>query len=627
MYREGFSIRSRLARLVNIGLPLVICGAAQVALGLTVTLAWDPSVSSGIAGYKVYYGASTGQYTNSIATAGTSLTVSNLLDGQTYYFAATAFDSFGVESDFSAETNYVPVSGKPPETAPVITAIGTQTLSPGAVAGPLPFTIGDAESAPNALTVTATSSDKTFIPDANIMLSGSGSNRAVTVTPAQSSGSATVTLTVSDGTLSSSSAFLVSVQSGTPSPNPSIDVTTVGDGTVTPATSSMVQGRTYTLTAKPGKNQVFAGWSGDLSSTTPRLKIKFDHAIHLHASFIPNPFIPVSGKYAGLFFETNGVELNSAGGLAVMVNPRGNYSGRFQIGPNRYAFSGKLTLDLQGSNTLQRGVAPAVTVEFRLGTNDESDQLFGHLSGNGWVADLSGDRSVFNARTNPAPQAGLYTILLPSQSSGSTMPEGHSFGTVKVNPNGTINFAGSLADGTRASQSAPISKFGTWPMAVMLYGGQGSLISWLKFTNDTATATDINGRLSWIKSSMARTRMYPSGFAMQTAAIGSVYARPATALDSVLTFTQGNLDLGGGNLAGETNVAVNVLANKILAADGVSAKLTFAPGNGLFRGTVPDPVTGKYLRVSGVAFQKQNLAAGMISGLTETGWAMLTAAP
>ena len=124
----------------------------------TLTVAWDASTSANIAGYKVYYGPATRNYTNSVSTTGTSLSISNLIDGQMYYFAATAYDTFGVESDYSSETNYVPISGRPIDTAPVISLVADQNVAPGGVVGPLTFFVSDAETSASQLTVTATSS-------------------------------------------------------------------------------------------------------------------------------------------------------------------------------------------------------------------------------------------------------------------------------------------------------------------------------------------------------------------------------------------------------------------------------------------------------------------------------------
>jgi hypothetical protein len=74
----------------------------------SVTLAWNPSVpSTGVAGYTIYYGASSRNYTNLIEVGlATSAVVSNLVAGTPYYFAITAQASTGVESDYSSELEW-----------------------------------------------------------------------------------------------------------------------------------------------------------------------------------------------------------------------------------------------------------------------------------------------------------------------------------------------------------------------------------------------------------------------------------------------------------------------------------------------------------------------------------------
>lgn len=77
--------------------------AGQV-VAAEIKLEWDPSESSGVAGYKVYYGTQSGNYSTSVdAGDQTSATLTGLADGQTYYIATTAYDSTGAESDFSNE--------------------------------------------------------------------------------------------------------------------------------------------------------------------------------------------------------------------------------------------------------------------------------------------------------------------------------------------------------------------------------------------------------------------------------------------------------------------------------------------------------------------------------------------
>jgi hypothetical protein len=79
-----------------------LVGAAQV------TVAWDPSVTQGVSGYKVYYGTQSKVYTL-VANAGSqvSVVVPSLQEGLTYYFAAKSYDSAGRESAYSNEVPYV----------------------------------------------------------------------------------------------------------------------------------------------------------------------------------------------------------------------------------------------------------------------------------------------------------------------------------------------------------------------------------------------------------------------------------------------------------------------------------------------------------------------------------------
>ena len=88
-------------------------------------------------------------------------------------------------------------------TVPSISALpGLVNVVMGSTPTPVNFTIADAESAPGDLRVTATSSNTTLLPNANISLGGSGANRTVTLTPASGqTGAATVTLLLRDADL------------------------------------------------------------------------------------------------------------------------------------------------------------------------------------------------------------------------------------------------------------------------------------------------------------------------------------------------------------------------------------------------------------------------------------------
>ena len=88
-------------------LPGVLVGLMQLSAFAAgrVTLAWNPSTDPLVVGYNVYYGGASGAYTNEISAGNaTNVIISGLVEGATYYFAATAYSSSGLESLFSSDT-------------------------------------------------------------------------------------------------------------------------------------------------------------------------------------------------------------------------------------------------------------------------------------------------------------------------------------------------------------------------------------------------------------------------------------------------------------------------------------------------------------------------------------------
>ncbi|MGA6826000.1 fibronectin type III domain-containing protein [Nitrospira sp. NS4] len=72
----------------------------------SVSVAWDPVTSTGLAGYKVYMGTASGNYGTPIDVGNvTSSLVDSLLVGTTYYFVVTAYNSSGLESPPSTEVS------------------------------------------------------------------------------------------------------------------------------------------------------------------------------------------------------------------------------------------------------------------------------------------------------------------------------------------------------------------------------------------------------------------------------------------------------------------------------------------------------------------------------------------
>lgn len=100
----------------------------------------------------------------------------------------------------------------PVNDVPTVSAIPHQIIDEDGVTQALSFVITDVETPVDGLTLSATSTNITLVPHANIVLGGSGANRIVTVTPAPNQfGSATITVRANDGTGTGSRSFSLTV--------------------------------------------------------------------------------------------------------------------------------------------------------------------------------------------------------------------------------------------------------------------------------------------------------------------------------------------------------------------------------------------------------------------------------
>ena len=498
------------------------------------------------------------------------------------------------------------VTVTPVNTAPTISSIANQAIVAGGNSGLLNFTIGDVETPAASLVLTASSTAPGLLPVANIVFGGSSSNRTVRLTPVSGqTGTATVTLTVNDGAATASTTFNVSVQPATSQ----LSITKNGQGTVTPDLNSttLIIGQSYTVTATPATGYEFSGWTGSIQSSSPTLTFVMASNLVLQANFVASPYTTASATYNGLFNEADEVRLNSAGAFNVYVGISGDYSGWVQLGYARYSFSGKLDLNLRGTNVIARYNANSLTVELSIGQGAQAGQAYGRVTDGVWSSPLSGGRITSNASF-----AGDYTVVIPGLVGDPQIPAGDGYATLHVGTDGLATMSGTLADGSQFMQSAYVTDEGDWPVYVSLYSAKGVVVSWMTFAN--LSSSDVSGNLVWIKQAGASATSYPAGFISETKAVGSLYTAPA-AQGKAVNLSSATVNFSGGELAVSINNAVSVNAgSQVVNLSPNALSLVIATGTGAFSGQVLNPANGGTYSFTGVVLQKQNAGYGFLMG-------------
>jgi hypothetical protein len=373
--------------------------------------------------------------------------------------------------------------------APTLDPIDNIVLALGQVPGPVQVTVGDAETPASDLVVTATSSNTTLLPNGNITIGGSGSNRTLGLNPASNqTGSTTITVQVSDGHKTATRQFTVTVTNTAPTissvPNQSIPVNgatsalafTVGDAetaagslTVTRSSSNTTlvplanvvlggSGANRTVTVTPAANQVgtttitLTVSDGNLTAQTQFTVTVTNTAPTI--SSVPNQSIPVNGATSALAFTVGDAE-TAAGSLTVTRS-----SSNTTLVP-----LANVVLGGSGANRTVTVTPAANQVGTTTITLTVSDGL------------LSSQTQFTVTVTNTAP-----TI---SSVSNQTIPANGTTGSLVFTVGDTETAAGSLTV-TRSSSNTTLV-----PLANVVLGGSGAnrTVTVTPAANQTGTAT------------------------------------------------------------------------------------------------------------------------------------------
>jgi sugar lactone lactonase YvrE len=399
---------------------------------------------------------------------------------------------------------------------------------------------------------------------------------------------------------------------------------TTGRGTLSPnySNSFLQISNGYSITAAPAAGYLFSNWtSGSGLVLTNGAKITFTMVSNLTlvANFITNPFIPAKGTFTGLFQPqaTSQFHHTNSGLFTATLTDKGAFSAKLTVGGATYSASGSFPIDGNYSGSVVRKGLSPLALRLKLDLQG-SNVVTGTVASDAWTANLQADRSVYSKAT-PAPLANQkFTLVIAGTNRNDTAPGNYSSGAASIAAAGTISFSGILSDGTKVTQSAPITQNAQWPFYISLYSAKGSIRGWLNFTNESDHSPA--GALGWTKS-LATAKVYPA-FNLNEGL--EVYSSAYTNSGRVLNITNSVLTLSGGDLTNTLYTGFTLTNNnKIIVTNKLS--LTFTAASGLFTGKVPATVSGKAatITINGAVLQNQNQAYGSFMGTTNTGQVML----
>jgi hypothetical protein len=282
-----------------------------IAFSAQVSLAWDSAMDADVAGYKVYYGTFPLNYQfKQDAGNNTTITVSNLQDRTSYYFAVTAYDLLGNESGYSSEICYAALAVCTYAISPV-----SQSLDASGGAGTVSISTG------SGCPWTAVKNVSWVIITSNDSGTGKGEvNYSVSANVSASPRAGTMAIADQTFTVTQPAAMTQYTLDTTP--------TGTGAGSLTnnPAGTTFSAGTVVTLTATPDEKSTFAGWFGGCSGISPTCRLTLNSDTSVTASFALKTYtITASAEVDGSISPSGPITVNNGGSQLFTFSPNRGY--------------------------------------------------------------------------------------------------------------------------------------------------------------------------------------------------------------------------------------------------------------------------------------------------------------
>jgi hypothetical protein len=332
----------------------------------------------------------------------------------------------------------------------------------------------------------------------------------------------------------------------------------------------------------------------------------------------------IPGTYQGL---VGGDTQDKVGISKIQLSTKGRFTGQVWYLGEKHTVA-KKQFDTAGAATFTIATKTGKSRTLALQLDSIEDGMTGQLTDGATTYEVKLKRTpkVFT-KTNPCPQEGAYTALLPPAAASvgdPAYPQGFGSGTMKISKTGALTSTAILGDGKKAVIKSSVNADGTALLHAPLYTKpKGFICGEIEFVTGDAEA-DARGDLTWRKlSQLVPDETYPTGFSGTTEFMAARYTRPASGVPifgSGISSATATLEYGG-LIQSPTQKTASILPNAIqIPAQGTDAlTLTVNRTTGVFTGKYAHPRDLKKRPLSGVLYQKQTISRGMFKGVNESG--------
>ncbi|MBB5039995.1 Calx-beta domain-containing protein [Prosthecobacter dejongeii] len=228
------------------------------------------------------------------------------------------------------------------------------------------------------------------------------------------------------------------------------------------------------------------------------------------------------GTFTGLVDRVGTVTDGLGASVSLTTTAKATYTGKVMIGKKAYAIKG----NLDATTTHPKGFA-----ELKMGNvirrldfvlNSTTGALSGTLPEG---ADLAGWRA-----QSSTERTGIYNFrAAQSGTPAASLPQGASYGCLKLSSKAVATVTGVLADGSKFTSSSPLSLQGDVVIYQALYTTVGSLAGRVNLADNLAHS--ITGTLTWSKPEQAKGPIYQDGWEspLTLTALGGKYRLAAGA--------------------------------------------------------------------------------------------------